>query len=359
MQSENRRAKFGRIVRLQAGRDSYDREQIMGLKWLVALAAAAFIGQASAQETTPAIVYDLGGKFDKSFNEAAYNGAERFKKETGVEYREFEIQNESQREQALRNFARRGYSPIIAMSFSQEEPLKKVAAEFPDIKFGIVDAVVDLPNVRSIVFKEHEGSYLVGMAAALASKTGKIGFVGGMDIPLIRKFACGYVEGAKAANPDIEVFQNMTGDTGAAWNDPVKGGELARSQMERGADVIYHAAGGTGIGVLQAAADAGKLGIGVDSNQNHLHPGSVLTSMLKRVDNAVYNTFMDAHQGKWTAGVQNLGLAEEGVGWALDEHNQSLVTDEMKAKVEEAAAKIAAGEIQVHDYMEDNACPVS
>jgi basic membrane protein A and related proteins len=332
----------------------------MRFKWLVAVAAAAFIGQASAQEaTTPALVYDLGGKFDKSFNEAAYNGAERFKAETGVEYREFEIQNESQREQALRNFARRGYSPIIAMSFSQEEPLKKVAAEYPDIEFAIIDAVVDLPNVRSIVFKEHEGSYLVGMLAAMASQTGKIGFVGGMDIPLIRKFACGYVEGAKAANPDIEIFQNMTGDTGAAWNDPVKGAELAKSQMERGADVIYHAAGGTGMGVLQAAADEGKLGIGVDSNQNHLHPGKVLTSMLKRVDNAVYQTFMDHHKGAWSAGIQNLGLAEDGVGWALDEHNQSLITADMKAKVEEASAKIASGEIKVHDYMEDNACPQS
>jgi basic membrane protein A len=333
----------------------------MRFKWLLPLAAAAaLLGPAHAQEApTPALVYDLGGKFDKSFNEAAYNGAERFKAETGVEYREFEIQNESQREQALRNFARRGYSPIIAMSFSQEEPLKKVAAEYPDIEFVIIDAVVDLPNVRSVVFREDQGSYLVGMLAAMASKTGKVGFVGGMDIPLIRKFACGYVQGAKAANPDIEVFQNMTGDTGAAWNDPVKGGELARSQFERGADVVYHAAGGTGMGVLQAAADAGKLGIGVDSNQNYLHPGSVLTSMLKRVDNAVYQAFKDVHDGNWSAGVQNLGLAEEGVGWALDEHNQSLITDEMKAKVEDAQAKIASGEIEVHDYMADNSCPQS
>ena len=332
----------------------------MRVRWLAAIAALAFVGQAYAQEpATPALVYDLGGKFDKSFNEAAYNGAERFKKETGVEYREFEVQNESQREQALRNFARRGHSPIIAMSFSQEEPLKKVAAEYPDIQFVIVDAVVDLPNVRSVVFREEQGSYLVGMLAAMASETGKIGFIGGMDIPLIRKFACGYVEGAKAANPDVEIFQNMTGDTGAAWNDPVKGGELARSQMERGADVIYHAAGGTGIGVLQAAADEGKLGIGVDSNQNHLHPGNILTSMLKRVDNAVYMAFKDVHDGKWTAGVQNLGLAEEGVGWALDDNNKSLITAEMQAKVDEAQAKIASGEVKVHDYMEDNACPQS
>jgi basic membrane protein A len=307
----------------------------------------------------PALVYDLGGKFDKSFNEAAYNGAERFKKETGIEYRDFEIQNDSQREQAFRNFARRGHNPIVGTGFSMEAAMKKVAAEFPETQFAIIDMVVDLPNVRSIVFKEEEGSYLVGMLAAMASESGKIGFVGGMDIPLIRKFACGYVQGAKAVNPDIEIFQNMTGDTGAAWNDPVRGGELAKSQFEQGADVVYHAAGGTGIGVLQAAADAGKLGIGVDSNQNHLHPGSVLTSMLKRVDNAVYDAFMDAKNGEWSTGVQVLGLAEDGVGWALDENNQTLVTDEMKSAVEDAKQKIVNGDIKVHDYMADSSCPVS
>jgi basic membrane protein A len=331
----------------------------MRFRWFVAAAALAFIGQAQAQDVNPAVVYDLGGKFDKSFNEAAYNGAERFKKETGTEFRDFEIQNDSQREQALRNFARRGHNPIVAVGFSMEAALKEVAAEYPDTQFAIIDMVVDMPNVRSVVFKEEEGSYLVGILAAMASKTGKIGFVGGMDIPLIRKFACGYVQGAKAAKPDIEIFQNMTGDTGAAWNDPVRGGELARSQFEQGADVVYHAAGGTGIGVLQAAADAGKLGIGVDSNQNYLHPGSVLTSMLKRVDNAVYDAFMDVKNGEWSGGVQVLGLAEEGVGWALDENNQSLITDEMKKAVEDAQAKIVAGEVKVHDYMSDSTCPES
>ena len=259
-----------------------------------AVALMAMAAAVQAQEANPAVVYDLGGKFDKSFNEAAYDGAERFKAETGVDYIDFEMQNDSQREQALRTLRRaRPQSRSSAPASRMDAAMKKVAAEFPDTKFAIIDMVVDLPNVRSIVFKEEEGSYLVGMLAAMASKTGKVGFVGGMDIPLIRKFACGYVQGAKAANPDIEVFQNMTGDTGAAWNDPVKGGELAKAQIERGADVVYHAAGGTGIGVLQAAADAGKLGIGVDSNQNYLHPGTVLTSMLKRVDNAVYDAFKD------------------------------------------------------------------
>ena len=332
--------------------------------WLGAVAAVAFMaGQAltAAQSAAegPAVVYDLGGKFDKSFNEAAYNGAERYKKELGKEYREFEIQNASQREQALRNFARRGHNPVVGIGFAQAQALEKVAKEFPDTNFAIVDMVVDLPNVRSIVFAEHEGSYLVGMLAAMASKTGKVGFVGGMDIPLIRKFACGYVQGVKAVNPDIEIYQNMTGTTGAAWNDPVKGGELAKSQFDRGADVVYHAAGGTGLGVLQAAADAGKLGIGVDSNQNYLHPGAVLTSMLKRVDNAVFNAFNDGTSGKWSSGIQALGLKEEGVGYALDEHNSKLISDDMKSKVDEARQKIIAGDITVHDYMSDNQCPAS
>jgi basic membrane protein A len=325
---------------------------------LVAAATAmALAAPAAAQDFKPAVIFDLGGKFDKSFNEAAYNGAEMFKKEAGTDYLEFEVTNESQREQSLRKLAQRGATIIVATGFAQAPALKTVAAEFPDVKFTLIDDVVDLPNVQSIVFKEHEGSFLVGVAAAMASKTGKVGFVGGMDIPLIRKFACGYVQGAKYANPDAQVFENMTGTTGDAWNDPTKGGELARSQFDRGADVVYAAAGGTGLGVYQAAKDSGKLAIGVDSNQNYLHPGTMLTSMLKRVDLAVYNAFKTAQDGSWKPGLQVLGLAEDGVGWALDENNQSLVTDEMKAKVEQAKKDIVAGTIQVHDYTADSACP--
>ena len=325
---------------------------------LVAAATAmALAAPAAAQDFKPAVIFDLGGKFDKSFNEAAYNGAEMFKKEAGTDYLEFEVTNESQREQSLRKLAQRGATIIVATGFAQAPALKTVAAEFPDVKFTLIDDVVDLPNVQSIVFKEHEGSFLVGVLAGMASKTGKVGFVGGMDIPLIRKFACGYVQGAKYANPDAQVFENMTGTTGDAWNDPTKGGELARSQFDRGADVVYAAAGGTGLGVYQAAKDSGKLAIGVDSNQNYLHPGTMLTSMLKRVDLAVYNAFKTAQDGSWKAGVQTLGLAEDGVGWALDENNQSLVTDEMKAKVEQAKKDIVAGTIQVHDYTADSACP--
>ena len=328
---------------------------VIGAAAALALASAS----ASAFAAEPAVIYDLGGKNDKSFNEAAFRGAEQFKKEMKAKYREFEIQNDAQREQALRKFAKDGNDPIIAIGFSQAQALETVAKEFPKVHFAIVDSVVNLPNVRSIVFKEHEGSYLVGILAAMASKTGKVGFVGGMDIPLIRRFACGYVQGVKSVKADDTVFQNMTGTTGSAWNDPVRGGELAKSQIDQGADVVYHAAGGTGIGVLQAAADAGKLGIGVDSDQNYLHPGKVLTSMLKHVDVAVYDAFKDAAAGKFTGGVQALGLAEGGVGWALDKDNKALITPDMKAAVDKATADIKSGKVQVHDYMADSACPAS
>ena len=212
-----------------------------------AMTGAAAVGTAHAQSFQPAIVFDMGGKFDKSFNEAAYAGAERFKKESGIEYREFEVTQEAQREQALRTMARRGANVVVGVGFAQASAMEKVSQEFADTKFCIIDSVVERPNVQSITFKEHEGSFLVGMMAALASKTGKVGFVGGMDIPLIRNFATGYQQGVKHANPQAEIFQNMTGTTPAAWRDPTRGGELAKSQMDRGADVIYAAAGGTGI----------------------------------------------------------------------------------------------------------------
>jgi len=314
-------------------------------------AVTAPAGHVAAQEFVPAIVFDMGGKFDKSFNEAAYAGAERFKKETAIAYREFEVTNEAQREQALRNMARRGSQVVVGIGFSQASGMERVAREFPNLKFAIVDAVVDLPNVQSIVFKEHEGSFLVGMAAAMASKTGKIGFVGGMDIPLIRRFALGYEEGAKYVNAKIEIYRNMTGTTPAAWNDPTRGGELARSQFDRGADVIYAAAGATGLGVLQAAKDKGRLAIGVDSNQNHIHPGSVLTSMIKRVDLAVYEAFKAARDGTWKAGVRSLGVAEVGVGFSLDQYNRGLITAEMEKRLQQARVDIVAGKIKVTDYM--------
>jgi basic membrane protein A len=318
-------------------------------------AAAGLALTAGAALAEPALIFDLGGKFDKSFNEAAFGGAQRWAEETGETFREIELQSEAQREQALRRFAESGSNPIVMAGFAFADALGQVAADYPDTSFVIIDMVVDAPNVRSVVFNEHEGSYLVGMMAAQASQSNTVGFIGGMDIPLIRKFACGYAQGVKAANPDATVIANMTGTTPSAWNDPVKGSELTKAQISQGADVVYAAAGGTGVGVLQTAADEGILSIGVDSNQNHLHPGKVLTSMMKRVDNAVYNAFKDGPGLE--AGFNVMGIANGGVGYAMDENNASLVSDEMKASVEAAAAKIASGELSVHDYMSDDSCP--
>jgi len=314
------------------------------------VSALLLAGSALAQ-ATPAVIFDMGGKFDKSFNEAAFRGAEAWKKETGQSYLEFEIANPAQREQAMRRMAERGANPIVGVGFSQGTPMEKVARANPKLQFALIDAVVTLPNVQSILFKEHEGSFLVGMLAAMASKTGKVGFIGGMDIPLIRKFQCGYEQGARYANPKVEVTMNMTGTTPAAWNDPTRGSELAKAQFAKGVDVVFAAAGGTGIGVYQAAKDSGRYAIGVDSNQNHLQPGTMLTSMVKRVDVAVARAMKGV-----TPGLTVLGLAENAVDYAQDEHNAKLITPEMKRRVEAARADIIAGKIKVIDYMAANAC---
>lgn len=320
---------------------------------------AAMALSAGAALAEPALIYDLGGKFDKSFNEAAYNGAKRWADETGGTYRDIELQSEAQREQALRRFAEAGANPIITTGFAIAPVIEEVAPDYPDTKFVNIDGFIpEVPeNVAMIAFQEHQGSYLVGMLAAMASESGTVGFIGGMDVPLIRHFGCGYAQGAKAVNPDINVVANMTGTTPTAWNDPVKGSELAKAQISQGADVIYAAAGGTGVGVLQTAADEDILSIGVDSNQNHLHPGKVLTSMLKRVDVAVYNA-MVAGENLETGTTQVLGLEEDGVGYAVDENNEALLTEEMTAVVEEAKKQIIAGDLEVVSYYSDDSCPV-
>src|SRR6056297_1533602 len=323
-------------------------------KFLGATAGLALSAGSALAE--PALIFDLGGKFDKSFNESAFMGAQRWAEETGGSFREIEMQSEAQREQALRRLAEAGSNPIVMVGFAFGNVLSEVAPDYPDTKFAIIDMVVDQPNVRSVVFNEHEGSYLVGMMAAMASESDTVGFIGGMDIPLIRKFACGYAQGVMAVNPDATVIANMTVTTPAAWNDPVKGAELTKAQIGQGADVVYAAAGGTGVGVLQTAADEGILSIGVDSNQNYLHPGEVLTSMLKRVDVAVYDAMKSGEDLE--TGVIALGLENNGVGYALDENNESLVSEDMKAAVDTAREQIIAGEIAVHDYSSDDSCPV-
>jgi basic membrane protein A and related proteins len=306
---------------------------------------------AAVAQAQPAVIYELGGKFDKSFNQAAFDGAERWKKDTGKPYLEFEIQNAAQREQAAQRFAERGASPIVGIGFPQAASIDKVARAHPTTRFAIVDAVVDLPNVQSFVYREHEGSFLAGMAAAMASKSGKVGFVGGMDVPLVRKFACGYEQGARHADPKVQVSTSLIGDTPAAWTDPARGAELTKAQVAQGVDVVFSAAGTSGLGIMQAAKDARILAIGVDSNQNGLHPGTMLTSMVKRVDLAVLQAFNGVRPG-----VTALGLKEGGVDLAMDEHNAKLVTPAMRARLDAARADIVGGKRKVIDYTVAMAC---
>ena len=334
----------------------YLRETLMSFMKTILGSAAAAALSATAALADPAIIFDLGGKFDKSFNEAAFQGAQRWADETGGSFREIELQNEAQREQALRRFAEAGSNPIVMAGFAFADALSKVATDYPDTKFAVIDVNwLSMPNVRGIGFNEHEGSYLVGMLAAQASATGTVGFVGGMDIPLIRRFGCGFAQGVKAVNANATIIANMTGTTPAAWNDPVKGSELTKAQISQGADVVFAAAGGTGVGVLQTAADEGILSIGVDSNQNYMHPGKVLTSMLKRVDNAVYEAFSQGDALE--TGNFQMGIANGGVGYALDEFNASLVSADMQSAVDAAASAITAGTLSVHDYTSDETCP--
>ena len=318
---------------------------------LAALAVALVLaGPALAADLVPALVYAVGQKFDKSFNEGAHAGAERFKAEAGVSYLEFEPQAVAELERGIGALVRRGATDIAVIGFYYATPLQAVAARFPQVRFTLIDASVeDRPNVRSVVFREQEGTFLVGMLAALASKTGKVGFVGALDIPLLRRFIGGYDQGARYARPDVAVSVAFVGTTPAAFNDPAAGAEVARGQFESGVDVVFAGAGSSNFGIFQQAADMHRLAIGVDSNQNALHPGTMLTSMLKRVDLAVVQAFEAGRSGSWTAGVHRLGLAEGGLDYALDQYNDGLITPEMRARVERARADIVAGRIQVED----------
>lgn len=316
------------------------------------------------------IVFDIGGKDDRSFNAAAFAGVKcaetgKWPDDTSCEkaglnivLRDIEPGNPTSIEPAMRAFAERGYDLIIGVGFAQGPIMEQVAKEYPNIHFAIVDGVIELPNVASLVFKEHEGSYLVGMLAARTTKTGTLGFVGGMDIPLIHRFETGYEEGARAVNPSIRIIQNYVGVTDSAWNNPGKGKELALAQIGKGADVIFTAAGNSGLGAFDAVEQAGKQNgrathfvIGVDSNQNMVKPGFVLTSMVKRVDNAVYAIVQDVVNGKFQAGFHVYGLDKDGVGYAMDEHNKDLISSEMIQQAEEARKKIINGEIKVTDAM--------
>jgi basic membrane protein A len=297
------------------------------------------------------IVFDIGGKDDKSFNAAAWEGVRRAAQDLPIRLRDVEPGDPTSIEPCMRAFAERGYDLIIGVGFAQMPIMQTVARDYPELKFAIIDGVIDLPNVASLIFEEHEGSFLVGMIAGSVTKTDKIGFVGGMDIPLIHKFAKGYEEGARHANPKVQVFENYVGVTDAAWNNPGKGKELAKAQIERGADIIFQAAGNSGLGVFDAAEETARLAIGVDSNQNWVKPGFILTSMIKRVDVSVYNTVKELVEGRFNGGIHMFGLENDGVGYALDQYNEALIPKSVLDQVERAKQEIIAGRIKVTDAM--------
>src|ERR1700730_9651747 len=316
------------------------------------------------------IVFDIGGKDDRSFNAAAFSGvkcAETGKWPDGsdcgkpalnIVLRDIEPGNPTSIEPAMRAFAERGYDLIIGVGFAQAPIMESVAKDYPNIYFAIVDGVSQLPNVASLIFKEHEGSYLVGVIAAKTTKTNVLGFLGGMDIGLIHRFAKGYEEGAHSVNPNIRIIQNYVGVTDAAWNNPGKGKELSLAQISKGADVIFTAAGNSGLGAFDAVEQAGKVDgrathfvIGVDSNQNMVKPGFVLTSMVKHVDNAVYSIVQDVVARMFRPGFHVYGLDKDGVGYSVDQYNTDLLSPEMIREVEDAKRKIIAGQIVVTDAM--------
>jgi basic membrane protein A len=323
------------------------------------LAALLVVGCGKKAETPASgtglkvgLVFDVGGRGDKSFNDAAYAGLERAKRDLGIDFVTLETGEGTDREAAMRQLAAGGSKLVFGVGFLFSDDIRQLATEFPETKFACVDYTLKEgealpPNLVALKFKEEEGSYLVGALAALISRTQKVGFVGGMEIPLIKKFEAGYRAGVSAVDPKAKVIVKYAGTTGNAFKDPTKGKELALSEYHQGADIIFHASGSTGLGVFEAAREMNKLAIGVDSDQHDEAPGFVLTSMIKRVDNAVFDTIREVTQGRWSGGVRVFGLAENGVGCVYDERNQALIPDPVRKTVDSLRAEIVAGRIKV------------
>lgn len=310
---------------------------------------AAFVAVPAVAQTDmqPGVIYAIGQKFDRSFNENAFMAMERFEADYGIGFLEYEPRAVSEFDQAVAAMAERGATHIICVGFYWAEPLSALAPEYPDLRFVLIDSVVDAPNVLSITFEEQEGSFLAGVMAAHASSTGTIGFVAAMDIPLLRKFSDGFEAGALWVNEAAEVLFNVVGETPAAFSDPTTGKEVALSQAARGADVIFAGAGASNFGIFQAAVEEGIYAIGVDSNQNMLHPGTILTSMVKRVDVAVFGALELAWNRNWAPGHRILGLREGGVDVAIDTHNRPELTDAMLADLDAARDGIENGDLVV------------
>jgi basic membrane protein A len=326
------------------------RNNLRPLGFVLLSALAVLSVPAASAQIRVGLVLERSGKDDKSFNASAYQGLKRAEKELGVMTKTVEAPDNAAYESLQRAFAEKKFDLIIAVGFHQLESVKKNAARFPGQKFLLVDEDAKAPNVRSVMFEEHEGSYLVGALAALHAPGGKVGFIGGMDVPLIRRFETGYAAGAKKINPKMQVLSNYLGVTGEAWNNPPKAKELALDQFNRGAEVIFVAAGNSGVGVFDAAAERKKLAIGVDSNQNWLKPGFILTSMLKRVDEAVFDSVKLYKEGKFSTGLIRYGVKSKGVDYSLDEHNARLVSETDKKQLEQLRTEIVKGKIKVPDY---------
>lgn len=303
------------------------------------------------------VVFDLGGRGDKSFNDGAYLGAERAVRELGADVRFVEPGEGSDREAGLRLLAAQGMDLVIGVGFIFTDDLTQLAREYTDVKFAGVDFalstdaqgnVIQPPaNLAALKFREEQGSFLVGALAALVSESDRVGFVGGMDIPLIHKFEAGYRAGVAHVCPECRVIAQYAGVTPEAFRNPGKGKELALSQYNSGVDVIFHASGSTGLGVFEAARAAGKLAIGVDADQYAEAPGVVLTSMVKGVDNAVFDAIQRARDGTFRGGIQEFGLREGGVNYVYDENNRNLIPDAVRQRVEQLRQEIIAGRIQV------------
>lgn len=307
-----------------------------------------------AQNTfSPAIIYEFSGKKgDQGFIDLVKKGAQQAKEEVGIDYEEFRITEGQDRLHVFKSIVDKGFTHIIAVGFQNMVPVLTIADQYPEIKFTVIDAIVPpiYGNVQSISFKDHEGAFLVGVVASAISNSEQLGFIGGMDVPLINNFALGFYQGAKYSNPDIELNRDIVGSDPSAWNDPERAKSLAKRQFNEGVGVIFAAAGGSSIGVLEAAEEMGKYAIGVDTNQNSLFPGTVVTSMVKRVDKAVYETLTRTYSGHWKAGIKYLGLSDGALDYAVDMHNKDIITLEIIDKVEEAKDKIIRGILEVEVY---------
>jgi basic membrane protein A len=303
------------------------------------------------------IVFDVGGKGDKSFNDGAAAGAERARRELGVEIRYVEPGDGSDREAGIRLLSAEGMDLVIGVGFIFTDDITQLAKEYGTRNFADVDYAVATdaqgnpipppPNVAALRFREEEGSFLVGAVAGLTTKSNRVGFIGGMNFPLIQKFEVGFAAGVKQVCPDCQVVVQYAGVTPDAFRNPGKGKELALTQYQQGADVIYHASGSTGLGVFEAARQTGKLAIGVDADQYAEAPGRILTSMVKRVDVAVFETIKKIKQGTFKGGIFVFGLAEDGVGYVYDDNNKTLIPDDVRQKVEALKAEVIAGRIKV------------